>query len=155
VLHLQLIILSVGSDIPVDNETLLMIDFVNFKIKPAQSFKCAYRDRICVPIFIGVSAHIYIYIYKYLYLYYVKKYIKITLLSLLIQSKTTRKHLHDLHSFSILSLEHGIMPSHDQIGLIPTKTASRVNSIHHCPVHRLIARHSTQTGTHRCSINKN
>jgi hypothetical protein len=33
-LYLRLIILSVGGDVPVDNETLLVTDFVNIKIKP-------------------------------------------------------------------------------------------------------------------------
>jgi hypothetical protein len=47
----------VGDDVPVDSETLLVTDFVNLKIKPTQSFKCAHRDRGCVYIFIGVSAH--------------------------------------------------------------------------------------------------
>jgi hypothetical protein len=46
----------VGGDIPVDSETLLVTDFVNLKIKPAQSFGCAHRGRVCVHMFIGVSA---------------------------------------------------------------------------------------------------
>jgi hypothetical protein len=56
-LHLRLIILSVGSDVPVDSETLLMTDFVNLKIKPTQSFGGAHRSTICVRVFIGVIAH--------------------------------------------------------------------------------------------------
>jgi hypothetical protein len=56
VLHLRLIILSVGGDVSIDSETLLMIDFMNLKIKQAQSFGIAYRDRVCVHIFIVVSA---------------------------------------------------------------------------------------------------
>jgi hypothetical protein len=56
-LYLQLIILSVGGDVPVDSETLLVIDFMNLKIKPAQSFRCAHRGRVCVRVFTGVSAH--------------------------------------------------------------------------------------------------
>jgi hypothetical protein len=32
-LHLQLIILSVGGNIPINNETLLVTNFVNLKIK--------------------------------------------------------------------------------------------------------------------------
>jgi hypothetical protein len=56
VLYLRLIILSVGGDVPVDSETLLMIDFVNLKIKLAQSFEGAHRNRVCVHVFIGVSA---------------------------------------------------------------------------------------------------
>jgi hypothetical protein len=31
-------------------------DFMNLKIKPAQSFRGAYRGRMCVRVFIGVNA---------------------------------------------------------------------------------------------------
>jgi hypothetical protein len=44
-------------DVPVDSETLLVTDFVNLKIKPAQSFGGAYMGRVCVCVFIWVSAH--------------------------------------------------------------------------------------------------
>jgi hypothetical protein len=60
VLHLRLIILSVGGDISVDSETLLMIDFVNIKIKPTQSFGVAHRGRVCIYVFIVVSGHKYL-----------------------------------------------------------------------------------------------
>jgi hypothetical protein len=33
---------------PVDSEMLLVTDFVNLKIKPAQSFECAHRGSMCV-----------------------------------------------------------------------------------------------------------
>jgi hypothetical protein len=56
VLHLRLIILSVGGDVPIDSETLLVTDFVNLKIKPAQSFGSDHKGRVCVRVFIGVSA---------------------------------------------------------------------------------------------------
>jgi hypothetical protein len=46
----------VGGDIFIDSETLLVTDFVNFKIKMAQSFGGTYRGRICVRVFIGMSA---------------------------------------------------------------------------------------------------
>jgi hypothetical protein len=52
-----------GSNVPIDSETLLMTDFVNLKIKPAQSFKDAYRGRMCVHVFIWVSARMYMNIY--------------------------------------------------------------------------------------------
>jgi hypothetical protein len=55
-LYLRLIILSIGGDVPVDSETLLVTDFVNLKIKPLQSFRGAYRDRVCVHLFIEMSA---------------------------------------------------------------------------------------------------
>jgi hypothetical protein len=48
----------VGGNIPIDSETLLMTDFVNLKIKPVQFFRDAYRGRVCVRIFIGMSTHI-------------------------------------------------------------------------------------------------
>jgi hypothetical protein len=57
VLHLRLIILLVESDAPVNSETLLITDFMNLKIKPAQSFRYAHRCRMCIRIFIGVSVH--------------------------------------------------------------------------------------------------
>jgi hypothetical protein len=43
----------------------LVTEFVNLKIKSAQSFKDAYRGRIYVRVFIGECLYIYIYIYKY------------------------------------------------------------------------------------------
>jgi hypothetical protein len=33
-----------------------VIDFMNFKIKPTQSYEGAHRGRMCVHTFIGVSA---------------------------------------------------------------------------------------------------
>jgi hypothetical protein len=47
----------VGGDVPVDSDALLMTDFVNFKIKLTQFFGCAHSDRVCVRVFIKVSAH--------------------------------------------------------------------------------------------------
>jgi hypothetical protein len=54
-----------GDDVSVDNDTLLVTDFVNLKIKSAQSFGYAHRDRLCVCVFIGVSAYICMSIYIY------------------------------------------------------------------------------------------
>jgi hypothetical protein len=65
VLHLQLIIFSVGGDVPIDNEALLMTDLMNLKIKLTQSFKCDHRNKMYVRVFIGVGARIYINIYVY------------------------------------------------------------------------------------------
>jgi hypothetical protein len=45
----------VGGDVPVNSEMLLVIDFVNIKINPAQSFRGAHRGRVCVRVFLGVS----------------------------------------------------------------------------------------------------
>jgi hypothetical protein len=53
----------VGGDVPVDSETLLVTDFVNFKIKLSQSFRYAHRDRVCVCIFIEINTHTCITIY--------------------------------------------------------------------------------------------
>jgi hypothetical protein len=62
VLHLRLIILLVRDNVPIDSETLLVTDFVNLKIKPTQSFRCAHRGRVCVCVFIEVGArNIYVY----------------------------------------------------------------------------------------------
>jgi hypothetical protein len=54
VLYLRLIILSAGGDVP-DSETLLVIDFINLKIKPTLSFKGAHMSKLCVHILIDVS----------------------------------------------------------------------------------------------------
>jgi hypothetical protein len=40
-----------------DSEVLLVIDFVNLKIKSVQFFRGAHRDRVCVYIFIRVSTY--------------------------------------------------------------------------------------------------
>jgi hypothetical protein len=71
VLHLQLIILSVGGDVPIDSEALLMTDFMNLKIKPTQSFRDAHRGRVCVRVFTYMSAHTCMSIY--IYTMFVKK----------------------------------------------------------------------------------
>jgi hypothetical protein len=46
----------VGDDVPVDSEALLVTDFVNLKIKLTQSFRGVHRGRMCIHIFIEVSA---------------------------------------------------------------------------------------------------
>jgi hypothetical protein len=59
----------VKDDVPVDSETLLVTDFVSLKIKPAQSFGCADRDRVCVYVHRDERS----YVYEYLHLYRVSK----------------------------------------------------------------------------------
>jgi hypothetical protein len=59
----------VGGGVPVDSEALLVIDFVNLKIKLTQSFGGAHRGRVCVCVDMGE----YSYVYKYLCLYCVFK----------------------------------------------------------------------------------
>jgi hypothetical protein len=49
----------VGGDVLVDSDVLLVIDFVNLKIKSTQSFECAHIGRMCVRIFIEMSARTY------------------------------------------------------------------------------------------------
>jgi hypothetical protein len=55
-----------GGDVSVDSKTLLVTDFVNLKIKSAQSFGCAHRGRVCVRVFIGVSVHTCMSVYVYI-----------------------------------------------------------------------------------------
>jgi hypothetical protein len=42
----------VKDDVTIDNKTFLVADFINFKIKPAQSFRVVHRSKMCVHIFI-------------------------------------------------------------------------------------------------------
>jgi hypothetical protein len=62
VLYLRLIIISVGGDVPVDSDAFLMIDFINFKIKPTQYFRDAHRDRVCVCVHMGECSYVYEYL---------------------------------------------------------------------------------------------
>jgi hypothetical protein len=57
----------VEGDVPIDNDALLVTDFMNLNIKSTQSFKSAYRSRVCV--YRGGCS----YIYEYMHLYYVSK----------------------------------------------------------------------------------
>jgi hypothetical protein len=50
---------------PINNESFLVTDFVNLKIKLTQSFKNIYRGKSYVYIFIGIGSHIYLNIYIY------------------------------------------------------------------------------------------
>jgi hypothetical protein len=56
---------------PVDDETLLMTDFMNLKIKSVQSFRDAHRDMMYVYIFIEVSTHMCM--NTYIYTMFLKK----------------------------------------------------------------------------------
>jgi hypothetical protein len=58
----------VGGNVPVDSETILLIDFMNLKIKPVESFRGVYRDKVCVHIFIEIND-----VYNYLHLYCISK----------------------------------------------------------------------------------
>jgi hypothetical protein len=46
----------VGCNVPVDNEMLLLTDFVNLKIKSTQSFGSDHKVSMFVRVFIEVSA---------------------------------------------------------------------------------------------------
>jgi hypothetical protein len=48
------------SDVFINSETFLVTDFMNLKIKPTQSFRCAHRDKKYVYVFIRMGAHTYI-----------------------------------------------------------------------------------------------
>jgi hypothetical protein len=50
-------------DVLIDSETFLVIDFINVKIKSAQPFKYAYRDKVYIRVFICVSVYTYMSIY--------------------------------------------------------------------------------------------
>jgi hypothetical protein len=43
----------VEGDVSVDNETLLVTDFVNLKIKLTQFFEGTHRGSVCIRVFIG------------------------------------------------------------------------------------------------------
>jgi hypothetical protein len=53
----------VVGDVPVDSDMLFVTDFMNLKIKPAQSFRVVHKNRVSMRVFIGVSAHTYMSIY--------------------------------------------------------------------------------------------
>jgi hypothetical protein len=65
-LHLRLIILSVGGNVSIDSETLFMTDFINLKIKSTQSFECTHKSKVCVHVVHrGECSYVYEYcVYK-------------------------------------------------------------------------------------------
>jgi hypothetical protein len=46
----------VRDDVSVDNEAVLMTDFINLKIKLTRFFRCAHRDRMCIHMHRGECA---------------------------------------------------------------------------------------------------
>jgi hypothetical protein len=66
VLHLQLIILLVGYDVSINNDGLLVTDFINLKIKLTQSFRYVYKSMMYVCMFIGVNGHTFMRICVYI-----------------------------------------------------------------------------------------
>jgi hypothetical protein len=73
-LYLRLIILLVDGDVP----AFLVTDFMDLKIKPTQSFKCAHMDRVCVRVFIWMIDRICICIYVFLKKIKLKLYLFLT-----------------------------------------------------------------------------
>jgi hypothetical protein len=61
----------VEGDVPVNSDALLVTDFMNLKIKPAQSFRGAHRGRVCVRVCVHRGECSYV--YEYLHLYCVSK----------------------------------------------------------------------------------
>jgi hypothetical protein len=49
----------VGVDVLINSEMILVIDFINLKIKPIQSFGGAHKSKVCVRMFIWISDHTY------------------------------------------------------------------------------------------------
>jgi hypothetical protein len=54
-LYLWLIIFLLEDDVLINNEVFLVTDFVNLKIKLAQSFRYAHKIRMYVHIFIWIN----------------------------------------------------------------------------------------------------
>jgi hypothetical protein len=55
----------VGDDVLINSDALLMINFMNLKIKSAQFFRCVHMNRVYVHVFIKMSVHICISMYIY------------------------------------------------------------------------------------------
>jgi hypothetical protein len=64
-LYLWLIIILVGGDILIDNETLLVINFINLKIKSTQSFRGIHKDIVCVCVHRDDCTYVYEYLHFY------------------------------------------------------------------------------------------
>jgi hypothetical protein len=60
--HLWLIILSVGGDVLINNESFLVTYFVNLKINPIQSFRYAHRGRVYVCVHKSKCSYVYEYL---------------------------------------------------------------------------------------------
>jgi hypothetical protein len=60
VLYLRLIIFSVGGDVPVNSKTFLVTDFVNLKVKSAQSFECVHRNIYVCTVFLKKEEALYV-----------------------------------------------------------------------------------------------
>jgi hypothetical protein len=56
----------VEGDISIDNDTLLVTDFMKLKIMSIQFFIGVHKDRVYIYVFIDVSAYTYMRIYVYI-----------------------------------------------------------------------------------------
>jgi hypothetical protein len=63
----------VGGDVSVDSETLLLTDFVNLKIKSAQSFKGAHKGKKYIYIYMLIKMRNHMYMSIYIYTIFIKK----------------------------------------------------------------------------------
>jgi hypothetical protein len=95
---------------------LFVIDFVNIKIKPTQSFKIAHMSRVYVRVFTWVSPHIYIYISIYICTIFLEE----------------KKILSEIGA-RITGAEHpvdaGILPRQSPSAPAPYPTAGRYNTL--------------------------
>jgi hypothetical protein len=55
----------VRGDVFIDNDALLVTDFINLKIKLTQSFRYVHKNRVYVHVFIEMNNHTYTGIYVY------------------------------------------------------------------------------------------
>jgi hypothetical protein len=62
----------VGDDVPINSELFLVTDFMNFKIKSAQSLKDAHNNRVCIYVYMSECYYVYKYLYLRLYCVYQK-----------------------------------------------------------------------------------
>jgi hypothetical protein len=105
----------VRGDIPIDNKTLLMTDFMNLKIKLAQSFRDDHMSRIYMCVFIEISTHIYMSIYIYTVFLYKKEKRKT-------EAKTSAGSVGNGFGSSVLDATHGKLTHRENQG---TVTSSR------------------------------
>jgi hypothetical protein len=61
-LHLRLIIFSVGGDVPINSETFFVTNFMYLKIKPTQSFRDTHRDMMYVCVYRSDCSYMYDYL---------------------------------------------------------------------------------------------
>jgi hypothetical protein len=104
-------ILSMVVDISIGNETLLVTDFINLKIKSPRSFRDAHKSR-CACVFIGVNSHtcISMCVYTVLKTYEKPSIVKISFIFILavrsLRMSNDRVSLAQLVRFLVVELIH-------------------------------------------------